>query len=96
MFYSDLPLCRASGIGAATNEISRRDGRRADMHPLEDRSFHFSVDEFGLCVYGLFDGFGGSQVNIHIQAFFDIYAQTHNVCLYDIIFFYEFVRNIGC
>ena len=32
------------------------------MHPLEDRSFHFSVDEFGLCVYGLFDGFGGSQV----------------------------------
>ena len=60
--FSDLPVCRASGIGAATNEISRRDGRRADMHPLEDRSFHFSVDEFGLCVYGLFDGFGGSQV----------------------------------
>ena len=63
MFFSDLPVCRASGIGAATNEIYRRDGRRADMHPLEDRSFHFSVDEFGICVYGVFDGFGGSQVN---------------------------------
>ena len=59
---SDLPLCRASGIGASTNEIFRRDGRRADMHPLEDRSFRFSVDEFGISVYGVFDGFGGSQV----------------------------------
>ena len=66
-FYSDLPVCRASGIGVATNEISRRDGRRADMHPLEDRSFHFSVDEFGLCVYGLFDGFGGSQVTTNLK-----------------------------
>ena len=60
--FSDLPICRASGIGAGTNEIYRRDGRRADMHPLEDRSFHFSVDEFGISVYGVFDGFGGSQV----------------------------------
>ena len=32
------------------------------MHPLEDRSFRFSVDEFGISVYGVFDGFGGSQV----------------------------------
>ena len=62
LYSSDLPLCRASGIGASTNEIFRRDGRRADMHPLEDRSFRFSVDEFGISVYGVFDGFGGSQV----------------------------------
>ena len=34
------------------------------MHPVEDRSFHFSVDEFGISVYGVFDGFGGSQVKI--------------------------------
>lgn len=58
----DVPVCKASGLGLATNELYRKDGRRTEMHHMEDRSFHFSVEEFGLCVYGVFDGFDGYEV----------------------------------
>ena len=37
----DIPICKHSGIGSATNEIYRKDGRRAEMHPVQDRHFHF-------------------------------------------------------
>ena len=59
----DLPVCWQSGIGFASNELYRKDGRRTEMHPVEDRSFHFSVDEFGIRVYGVFDGFSGEKVS---------------------------------
>jgi len=58
----DVPTCRHSGIGSALNELYRRDGTRLQIHSFEDRSFRFSVDEYELCLYGLFDGFGGAQV----------------------------------
>ena len=32
------------------------------MHPTEDRLFHFSVEEFGVSLYGVCDGFGGNGV----------------------------------
>jgi hypothetical protein len=32
------------------------------MHPTEDRLFHFSVEEFGVSLYGVVDGFGGAGV----------------------------------
>ena len=63
LWTDDLPVCRQSGIGIATNEIYKKDGRRNEMHPPEDRSFHFRVEEFGLKVYGVFDGFSGSTVS---------------------------------
>ena len=40
----DLPVCWQSGIGFASNELYRKDGRRTEMHPVEDRSFHFRND----------------------------------------------------
>ena len=49
-------------MGSATNEIYRKDGRRVEMHPTEDRLFHFSVEEFGVSLYGVVDGFGGAGV----------------------------------
>ena len=49
-------------VGSATNEIYRKDGRRVEMHPTEDRLFHFSVEEFGVSLYGVCDGFGGNGV----------------------------------
>jgi len=54
----DIPICRQSGIGAAANEIYRKDGRRAEMHPSFQRFFHFAHAD-NLSLYGLFDGFGG-------------------------------------
>ena len=32
------------------------------MHQTEDRIFHFSVEEFGVSLYGVIDGFGGAGV----------------------------------
>lgn len=59
----DIPICRASGIGTATNEIYRKDGRRTEMHAMQNRYFHFSQEEFNLSLYGLFDGFSGANVS---------------------------------
>ena len=44
----DLPVCRQSGIGFVSNEKYRMDGRRTEMHPNEDRYFHFRYDNFWL------------------------------------------------
>jgi len=60
----DLPLCPQTGIGISPNEVYKKNGRRSEMHPNEDRSFHFSVEEsFKVRVYGVFDGFSGSKVS---------------------------------
>lgn len=32
------------------------------MHQTEDRIFHFCVEEFGVSLYGVVDGFGGTGV----------------------------------
>ena len=37
----DIPICRRSGVGTAPNEVYRKNGRRTEMHPMEDRHFHF-------------------------------------------------------
>lgn len=58
----DVPTCRESGVGSSPNEVYRKDGRRGEMHSFEDRSFHFRVEEYNLCLYGVFDGFHGAQV----------------------------------
>jgi len=58
----DVPTCRESGVGSSPNEVFRKDGRRGEMHSFEDRSFHFRVEEYNLCLYGVFDGFHGAQV----------------------------------
>ena len=63
LWTDDLPVCRQSGIGIATNEVYKKDGRRNEMHPPEDRSFHFGVEEYKVKVYGVFDGFNGSKVS---------------------------------
>lgn len=55
----DIPLCKNAGIGSANNEIYRKDGKRLEMHPMQDRYFHFSQEDLQLSTYGLFDGFGG-------------------------------------
>lgn len=39
-WMDDLPLCRQTGIGSSNNEIYRKDGRRVEAHPMQDRSFH--------------------------------------------------------
>ncbi len=59
----DIPICRATGIGSVSNEIYRKDGRRVEMHPMRSRHFSFTQDEYHLSLYGLFDGFSGSQVS---------------------------------
>eukprot|EP00095_Tigriopus_kingsejongensis_P006516 maker-scaffold172_size289735-snap-gene-1.25 protein:Tk06516 transcript:maker-scaffold172_size289735-snap-gene-1.25-mRNA-1 annotation:"tgf-beta-activated kinase 1 and map3k7-binding protein 1" len=56
----DIPLCRAAGIGSANNEIYRKNGKRVEMHPMQDRYFHFSKEDLQLSIYGVFDGFGSA------------------------------------
>lgn len=60
----DIPTCRDSGVGSSANEVYKPDGRRIPngLHTFEDRSFRFKRDEFGLCLYGVLDGFSGGQV----------------------------------
>ena len=58
----DLPVCTASGLGSSTNELYRRDGRRTEMHPTEDRTFSLAVEDQKVCIYGVFDGFSGPAV----------------------------------
>jgi len=60
----DIPTCRESGVGSSANEVYKTDGSRIPngLHPFEDRSFRFKKEEYGLCLYGVFDGFSGGQV----------------------------------
>ena len=60
-------LPRDSGVGSSANEVYKPDGRRIPngLHTFEDRSFRFKRDEFGLCLYGVLDGFSGGQVGFH-------------------------------
>jgi len=60
----DIPTCRESGVGSSGNEVYKTDGSRIPigLHPFEDRSFRFKKEEYGLCLYGVFDGFSGGQV----------------------------------
>ena len=57
-------ICRESGVGSSGNEVYKTDGSRIPngLHPFEDRSFRFKKEEYGLCLYGVFDGFSGGQV----------------------------------
>ena len=55
-------------MGFSTNQVYREDGRRQEEHSLEDRSFHFRVDNTYL--YGVLDGHNGTQfVDFAIQKF---------------------------
>jgi len=62
----DVPTCKDSGVGSSWNEVYIKDGRRAQMHDFEDRSFRFHREEYNLCLYGVFDGFHGSHVADYI------------------------------
>ena len=57
----DLPVCKLSGVGFLTNQRYREDGGRREEHELEDRSFHFNVDDTYL--YGVFDGHDGTRAS---------------------------------
>ena len=46
----DLPLCAQSGIGISPNEVYKKNGRRTEMHPNEDRSFHFRYGNYLKCL----------------------------------------------
>jgi len=63
----DVPTCKDSGVGTCSNEICWKDGRRAQMHDFEDRSFRFHREEYSLCLYGVFDGFQGAHVADYIM-----------------------------
>lgn len=39
----DIPICKQAGIGTANNEIYRKDGRRVEMHPMQNRYFYFRL-----------------------------------------------------
>lgn len=56
----DLPVCKLSGVGFATNQIYREDGNRQEEHPFEDRSYHYKFDDDAY-IYGVFDGHEGSR-----------------------------------
>lgn len=60
----DLPVCRLSGVGSATNQIYREDGIRREGHEFEDRSFRFSVDN-NIFLYGVFDGHSSCKVSAY-------------------------------
>ena len=59
-----INISRESGVGSSGNEVYKTDGSRIPngLHPFEDRSFRFKKEEYGLCLYGVFDGFSGGQV----------------------------------
>lgn len=56
----DLPVCRLSGVGSATNQLYREDGMRQEEHPCEDHSFHVRVDN-DTYLYAVFDGHEGGE-----------------------------------
>ncbi|XP_022918161.2 TGF-beta-activated kinase 1 and MAP3K7-binding protein 1-like [Onthophagus taurus] len=56
----DLPVCKQSGVGSATNQIYREDGNRQEAHSFEDRTFHYKFDD-NSSIYALFDGSEGSK-----------------------------------
>ena len=53
-------------MGSSANEVYKPDGGRIPngLHSFEDRSFRFKREEYGLCLYGVFDGFSGAQVRM--------------------------------
>ncbi|KAK4875764.1 hypothetical protein RN001_012186 [Aquatica leii] len=51
----DLPVCKQSGVGFATNQIYREDDHRQPEHSFEDRSCHCRFDDTSY-LYGVFDG----------------------------------------
>jgi len=59
----EVPRCRYSGVGSSPNEVYKKGGMRKEMHSFEDRFFNFRVEEYNLCLYGVFDGFNGAQVS---------------------------------
>jgi len=61
-WIDDVPTCRLSGIGTATNELYRRDGTRAQRHSFQNRSFRIYEEDYQLGVYGVFQGFQGHRV----------------------------------
>ena len=63
----DVPTCKDSGVGSCWNEMHRKDGRRAQIHDFEDRSFRFHREEYNLCLYGVFDGYDGAHVADYIM-----------------------------
>lgn len=58
----DLPICRKTGVGFSYNQIYREDGTRQEIHPFEDKSFHFQLEDGKVCFYLVIDGDKGSQV----------------------------------
>lgn len=51
----DLPVCKQSGVGFATNQIYREDDHRQQEHSFEDRSCHWRFNDTSY-LYGVFDG----------------------------------------
>jgi len=66
-WIDDIPTCRFSGIGTATNELYMRDGTRTQRHSFQNRSFRFHVEEYQLYVYGIFQGFYGYRVADYVR-----------------------------
>jgi len=66
-WIDDIPTCRLSGIGTATNELYSRDGTRTQRHSFQNRSFRFHVEEYQLYVYGIFQGFYGYRVADYVR-----------------------------
>lgn len=48
-------------MGLSTNQLYREDGYRKEIHEMEDRSFHFKIDDQTF-LYGVFNGKDGSSV----------------------------------
>jgi len=61
-WIDDIPTCRLSGIGTATNVLYRRDGTRAQRHSFQNRSFRIQQEDYQLGIYGVFQGFSGHRV----------------------------------
>ena len=60
-------VTRVLGVGSCWNGFYGKDGRRAQIHDFEDRSFRFHREEYNLCLYGVFDGFQGAHVADYIM-----------------------------
>jgi TAK1-binding protein 1 len=56
----DLPVCTQTGVGFSTNQIYKKNGSRQELHPNEDKSFHFRINK-NTQFYGLFDGYEGTK-----------------------------------
>ncbi|BET03306.1 tak1 Hypothetical protein protein-1 [Nesidiocoris tenuis] len=57
----DLPICRSSGVGFATNQVYRKDGQR-QCSPFEETCIHACCSEDpNTYLYGVFDGNDGIE-----------------------------------